>query len=123
VSLFSGVPFGPGDSRVVAVDPKTGAQTPFISGLKTAIETLPVRDGADTDWLVLQHASVGLFFGSAGSLLRFETPDSAPTVIVGGPAEQPFCLTRPTSMTLDEKTDTLYVTEYGGRVVSIPIVP
>jgi hypothetical protein len=123
VSLFTGVPFGPGDSRVVAVDPKTGAQTPFITGLKTAIETLPIRDGADTDWLVLQHASEGLFFGSGGSLLRFETPSSAPTVIVGGPAEPPFCLTRPTSMTLYQKTGTLYVTELGGRIVAIPIGP
>lgn len=123
VSLFTGVPFGPGDSRVVAVDPKTGAQTPFIAGLKTAIETLPIRDGADTDWLVLQHASAGLFFGSPGTLLRFETPDDAPTVIAGGTVDSTFCLTRPTQMTLDEKTDTLYVTEYGGRVVAIPIAP
>lgn len=123
VSLFTGVPFGPGASRVVAVDPKTGAQTPVITGLKTAIETLPIRDRADTDWLVLQHASEGLFFGSGGSLLRFETPASAPTVVAGGPAEAPFCLTRPTSMTLDEKTGTLYVTELGGRIVAIPIEP
>jgi hypothetical protein len=44
-------------------------------------------------------------------------------VIVGGPAEPPFCLTQPTSMTLDEKTGTLYVTELNGRLVAIPIGP
>jgi hypothetical protein len=44
-------------------------------------------------------------------------------VIVGGPAEPPFCLTQPTSMTLDEKTGTLYVTELGGRILAIPIAP
>jgi hypothetical protein len=123
VSLFSGVPFGPGQSRVVAVDPKTGDQTPFITGLKTAIETLPIRDGSDTDWLVLQHASEGLFFGSSGSVLRFETPDGAPTVIAGGTVDGGFCLTRPSSMTFDEKTGTLYVVELGGRLVEIPIAP
>lgn len=123
VTLFTGVPFGPGASRVVAVDPKTGAQTAVITGLKTAIDLLPIRDGADADWLVLQHASEGLFFGSPGSLLRFETPDGAPTVVAGGTVDSTFCLTRPTSMTLDEKTGTLYVTEYGGRIVAIPIAP
>jgi hypothetical protein len=34
-----------------------------------------------------------------------------------------FCLTRPSSMTLDEKTGTLYVTELNGRLVAIPIGP
>jgi hypothetical protein len=56
-------------------------------------------------------------------LLRFEPPTDAPTVIAN-------CLTRPTSMTLDEKTDTLYITELGplppggpGRVISVAIAP
>ncbi|HEV8609766.1 MAG TPA: ScyD/ScyE family protein [Thermoanaerobaculia bacterium] len=123
VTLFRGAPFPPGTSQVQAIDPDTGGQTPFITGLKTAIDVLPIRDGDDTDWLVLQHASVGPFFGSAGSLLRFETPDGAPTVIAGGPATAPFCLTRPTSMTFDEKTGTLYVTELGGRILAIPVAP
>ena len=123
VTLFRGAPFPPGTSQVQAVDPVTGAQAPFITGLKTAIDVLPIRDGDDTDWLVLQHASVGAFFGSAGSLLRFETPGSVPTVIAGGPATAPFCLTRPTSMALDEKTGTLYVTELGGRILAIPVAP
>ena len=121
VTLFRGAPFPPGESDVEQVDPRTGSHSSFIGGLKTAIDVLPIRDGADTDWLVLQHASVGPFFGSAGTLLRFETPDGTPTVIAGGPDIAPFCLTRPTSMTLDEKTGTLYVTELGGRIVTIPI--
>ena len=45
-----------------------------------------------------------------------DPPQSAPTVLAG-------CLITPTSMTLDEKTDTLYITELAtGRVVSVPIV-
>jgi hypothetical protein len=99
-------------SQVQAIDPVTGAQTPFIVGLKTAIDVLPIKDGDDVDYLVLQHASTGLFFGGPGLVLRFETPSDQPTIVAN-------CLTRPTSMVLDEKTGTLYVTEFGGRLVSI----
>ena len=117
VTLFRGVPFAPGTSVVEQVDPLTGDQAPFITGLKTAIDVLPIRQGGDTDYLVLQHASVGPFFGSPGLLLRFETPSDAPAVIAN-------CLNRPTSMTLDEKTGTLYVSELvTGRIVAIPIAP
>jgi hypothetical protein len=114
VALFKGVPFPPGVSQIQAVDPVTGAQTPFITGRKTAIDTLSIKDGDDTDYLVLQHASVGLFFGGPGLVLRFETPGDAPILVAN-------CLTRPSSMTLDQKSSTLYVTELGGRVVAIPI--
>ena len=116
VNLFSGVPFAPGFSRVQAVDPVTGVQTTFIGGRKTAIDVLSLEDGDDTDYVVLQHASVGLFFGSPGVLLRFETPADSPTTIAN-------CLTRPTSMVLDEKTGTFYVSEFGGRVVGLPLAP
>lgn len=116
VNLFRGVPFPPGVSQVVAVDPLTGVQTPFITGRKTAIDVLPIGDDEDTDYLVLQHASTGFFFGSPGQVLRFETPTDPPTVVNS-------CLTRPTSMTLDKKTNLLYVTETSGRVVAIALTP
>jgi hypothetical protein len=115
VTLFRGVPFPPVVSQVVAVDPVTGAQAPFITGRKTAVDVLPIKDGDDTDYLVLQHASAGFFFFSPGQVLRFETPTDAPTLVAG-------CFTRPTSMVLDEKTDTLYVAEVGGRVVAISLL-
>jgi hypothetical protein len=101
VTLFRGVPFAPGTSVVEQIDPLTGEHAPLISGLKTAIDVLPITEEGDTDYLVLQHASVGPFFGSPGILLRFETPESSPTVLAN-------CLSRPTSMALDEKTGTLY---------------
>ena len=70
----------------------------------------------DTDHLVLQF-STDMLADDPGSLLRFETPTSAPSVVAD-------CLITPTSMTLDEKTDTLYITELAtGRVVSIHIAP
>ncbi|HEU5251127.1 MAG TPA: ScyD/ScyE family protein [Thermoanaerobaculia bacterium] len=117
VALFRGAPFPPGESDIEQVDPVTGSHSSFIGGLKTAVDVIPIREGGDTDWLVLQHASAGPFFGSPGSLLRFETPDDVPTVVVD-------CLSRPSSMTIDEKTGTLFITEpFEGRIVTVPVAP
>lgn len=125
VTLFRGFPFPP-VSTVEQIDPSTGIATTLIGGRKTAIDVLPITTDGDTDYLVLQHASApGPFgiLGGPGLLLRFETPTAPPTVIAS-------CLTRPTSMTLDKKSGTLYITELGplppggpGRVVSIAIAP
>ena len=62
------------------------------------------------------YVTDGLFFGGPGLLLRFQTPGVSPSALAD-------CLTRPTSMALDEKTNTLYVTELAGRVVAIPVTP
>ena len=121
VSLFKGVPFPVGVSQIQAVDPISGAQAPFIVGRKTAIDVLSLKDGDDTDYLVLQHASLGLFFSGPGQVLRFETPAGAPTLVSDCSSPSFVPLTRPSSMVLDEKTSTLYATEFGGRVVGIPI--
>ena len=114
VTLFRGFPFPAGSSVVEQIDPSTGAHSVLISGLSSAIDVLPITSKGDTDYLVLQF-STNMLGGGLGSLLRFETPTSTPTVLAG-------CLITPTSMTLDEKTDTLYITELAtGRVVSVPI--
>lgn len=112
VTLFRGVPFPPGTSTVQEIDPATATQSALISGRKSAIDVLPLSDSDDLDYLVLQHASVGPFFGSPGLVLHFETPADPPTVITN-------CLIRPTTMTLNRKTGKLYVTEYGGRLVAV----
>lgn len=114
VTLFRGFPFPAGSSVVEQVDPSTGAHSVLISGLSSAIDVLPITNKGDTDYLVLQF-STNMLGGGPGSLLRFETPGSTPTVLAG-------CLITPTSMTLDEKTNTLYITELAtGRIVSVPI--
>lgn len=112
VTLFTGVPFPPGQSRVVQADPLAGSHSTFISGLKTAIDIAPIKEGSATHYLVLQHASAGPFFGSPGLLLHFETPAGPPTTVSN-------CLTRPTSMVVDEKTGLTYVTEVAGRIIEI----
>ena len=114
VTLFRGFPFPPGVSTVEQVDPLTGSDTALITGLTTAIDVLPIGAGDSTNYLVLQLASIGPFIGGPGLVLRFETPAGPPTVVAN-------CLTGQTTMTLDKKTGTLYVSELGGRVVAIPI--
>ena len=116
VTLFRGAPFPPGVSTVQKVDPAANNTSTFIGGLKTAIDVIPVSTEGSTEWLVLQHTSTGLFFGSPGQLLRFDSPAGPPTLIAD-------CLTLPTSMVLDRMTGTVYISEFGGRVVTIPTAP
>ncbi|MGI8838748.1 MAG: ScyD/ScyE family protein [Pyrinomonadaceae bacterium] len=116
VTLFRGFPFPAGTSVVEQVDPQTGAHAPFISGLRTAIDVVPLREGSETHYLVLLHSSAGGAplppFFNPGHLLHFETP-AGPSTIVSS------CLTRPTSMVVDEKTGLTYVTEVAGRIIEI----
>lgn len=115
VTLFRGFPFPPNISVVERVDPVTGNHSPFITGLRTAIDVIPTREGSETHYLVLQHTSgVNILppFTGPGVVLHFPTPAGPPTVVTN-------CLRRPTSMTFDEKTGLLYVTEYGGRIVEV----
>lgn len=112
VTLFRGFPFPPGVSVVEQIDPLTGMHSPLITGLRTAIDVLPLEG----HYLVLQHTSgttiLPPFITAPGVVLDFATPAGPPTVVTN-------CLTRPTSMTFDEKTGLLYVTELGGRVVEV----
>jgi hypothetical protein len=114
VTLFRGVPFPPGTSTVQEIDPVAATQFELISGRKTAIDVLPLTEDGNLDYLVLQHASAGPFFGGPGLVLRFDNPADAPSVVTN-------CLVRPTSMTLNKTRSTLYVTEYGGRLVTVSL--
>jgi hypothetical protein len=116
VTLFRGVPFPPGSSTVVRIDPSTGQQAPLISGLKTAIGVFTTRERGDVSFLVLQHSSgAAPFFPGPGLVLQFDAPGGAPTVLAD-------CLARPTSMTLDAKQGRLYVAELvSGRLVALQL--
>ena len=102
------------------VDPATGTFGVFITGRRTAVDVLPVMHGDNTDFLVLQHSSSQSMplppFALAGQVLRFDIPTDPPTIVAS-------CLTRSTSMTLDEKAGILYVSELAGRIVKIAIAP
>lgn len=107
VALFSGAPFLPGLSKIVAVDPVSGDQIDFITGLRTAIDVRPVRHGNDVDYLVLENnfAPAPPFPPTGAAIRFFETPDGAGTPVGGCPMD------RPTSISLDDKSGVLYVTE------------
>jgi hypothetical protein len=118
VSLLSGGPFLPGVSRIKTVDPVTGDQSDFITGLRTAIDVLPVREHRDIDYLVLENnfAPAPPFPPTGAGVKLFETPGSSGTLVSG------CMLDRPTSMSLDRKSGTLYVTELlQGTVVKVPL--
>ena len=118
VSLLSGGPFIPGLSRVKSVDPVTGAQADFLTGLRTSIDVLPVVGGGDTDYLTLQNnfAPAPPFPPTGASVRRFEEPGSSSVVVNG------CTLYRPTSMSIEPKTGALYATELlRGTVVKVPL--
>ena len=114
VTLFRGFPFPPGTSVVEQIDPATGNHVPIITGLKTATDVLPhTDDGETTDYFVLQHAS-GPVLSGPGLLMRLQASGGPPILITN-------CLNRPTSMTRDERSGALFITEIlNGRVVVIP---
>ena len=91
-----------------------GRQTPFVTGLKTAIGVLQIdsdNDGADgrhedrdedddAEYLVLQNASTGPFFNGPGLVLGVAETDRPPTVLAN-------CLTRPTAIDAGPTTHAL----------------
>jgi hypothetical protein len=112
VTLLRGFPFLAGNSAVVKVDPSTGAITPFISGLTSAIDVLPVKTKGATNFLTLE-ISLDLQNGAPGRLQRFATPAGPGTVISN-------CLIGPSNMVRDEKTGTLYITSiFTGRIIQL----
>jgi hypothetical protein len=113
VSLLSGGPFIPGLSRVKAVDPVTGDQADFLTGLRTAIDVQPISSGG---YLVLENnfAPAPPFPPSGATVRLFEDAGASSTVVNG------CTLYRPTSLSIDPKTGVHYATELlRGTVVRV----
>ena len=102
VTLLSGAPFVGGQSRVISVDPATGAQTLFIALLSSAIDVdyVPVPSSRPI-FYVLQYSN-SLSTGGPGQLLRYDT--TVGKVYVDN-------LKGPSSMAIDAATGTVYVAE------------
>lgn len=113
VTLFRGAPFPTATSSVEQIDPTTGSDTSFITGLTSAIDILRITETDEINYLVLEFSNAGPFFSGPGEVLGYHGRSASPVSVAN-------CLTNPTSMTLDRKNGRLYVSEAGGRIVAIP---
>ena len=115
VTLLSGFPFPPCVAQVRIVDPHTGDNQTFITGLTSAIDVLPVKTpGGGNEFLTLEF-STNQLAQAQGRLQLFTSPGGPPVVIAN-------CLITPTSMALDPKTGSLFVTEiFTGRIVEVAV--
>ena len=109
VTLLSGFPFPIGQAQARVVDIDTGTSAPFIVGLTSAIDVLPVSKGG---FLTLEY-SADMLAGLPGRLRSFTTPAASPVVITSA-------LITPTSMARDANTGVIFVTEIStGRIIKV----
>lgn len=115
VTFLTGFPFPPGAARVVTVDPATGSYSPFITGLSSAIDVLPVKTRGGGEQFLTLEFSTNQLAGAPGRIQLFASPTAAPVVVSN-------CLVTPTSMALDEKSGDLFVTEIAtGNVIRLAV--
>lgn len=108
-------PLGAGLAEVRLVDPQTGSDVPFITGLTSAIDVLPVQTVGNPDYFyVLQF---GVFIPGMmpvpARLLRFDAPATPPvsSFVLGGAV---------VNMTRDPLTGDLYMTRtFGGTIIRV----
>jgi hypothetical protein len=103
VTLLTGFPFPPGGAKVVVVDPKTGNQTPLITGLWSAIDVMPVKIKGKASLLTLEF-STNMLAGDPGRLRLYSTPTAGPVTLAN-------CLITPTSMAQDKASGQVYFVE------------
>jgi hypothetical protein len=111
VSLLTGFPFNPGESRVMLIDEKLNA-TPFITGLNSAVDVYVQETGGPRPiFYVLEFSqNQGATPPLPGRLLRYDT---ATPVVVSDK------LTTPVSMVVDEIANTVYVLQLTGQILQI----
>ncbi|MGA9994407.1 MAG: ScyD/ScyE family protein [Pyrinomonadaceae bacterium] len=113
VTLFRGFPFPPGKAEVRRVDPGTGNNDLFISGLSSAIDVLPASIRGDGDAFLSLEFSANQLQGAPGRLQMWPTNTGTPIVIA-------TCLITPTSMVRDPLTGDIFITQLGpGTIVRV----
>jgi hypothetical protein len=113
VTLLSGFPFPVGGAQVRTVDPSAGTDAPFITGLTSAIDVLPVRVSRSATAFLTLEFSADMLGPLPGRLRYFSSPTATPSVVAD-------CLITPTSMARDGRTGKVYVTEIStGRVMKV----
>ena len=107
VPLLTGFPFVPGLAEIRSVSLKNGSDEQFIGGLTSAIDVLKVDGGG---FYTLEF-STNMLAGAPGRLRYYATPDAAPVNVLSN-------LITPTSMTRDEDTGTIYITNIGPGTIT-----
>jgi hypothetical protein len=119
VSLLSGVPFVPGASRIVELNPATGTYTNIIPNQTSAIDVAfqPISDGS-TQFYVLEYSltlAAELAGGAPGpgQLVMYSTKGTSSVLAK--------TLTSPSSMALNTTTGNLYITDLSeGTILVVP---
>jgi hypothetical protein len=115
VPFLVGFPFPPGAADVRKVRLVNGATEPFISGLTSAIDVLPVEVAKDEFQFFTLEFSANMLMGAQGRLSHFSNPSGPPVVLVNN-------LVSPTSLARDPATGDLFVTEiFPGRITRVRI--
>ena len=110
VSLLRGFPFPPGKAEVRKVDPAASTNDSFITGLSSAIDSLPLSIRGDGDVFLSLEFSTNMQQGAPGRLQLWPTNTASPIVIA-------TCLITPTSMVRDPLTGDILITELGPGII------
>jgi hypothetical protein len=114
VSLLTGFPFPPGNSRVMIVDPAAGTSQQFMFDLNSATDVLwRPRPNARPQFFVLEFSTnQSATPAPPGRLLRFDTENAT---VAAAP------LITPVSMAFDEATQDLFILELRGQILRLRI--
>lgn len=112
VPLLTGFPFIPQSAEIRSINLTTGTDSPFIGGLTSAIDVLPVAACGFCHPIYTLEFSTNMLMGAPGRLQRFDSP-TTPTVIAGN-------LISPTSMALHSPSGDIFITEiFTGRIIRV----
>lgn len=114
VTLLSGGPFFlPGYSTVQRVDPDSGAISPAVSGLSSAIDVTPLAEIGGGDGFLTLEFDLNFPAPGPGRLQFFPAGGGSPVVLLDA-------LTTPSSMIYDSRGDRLVISELAtGRLVTL----
>ena len=122
VPLLTGFPFVPGLAEVRRVSLKDASDEQFIGGLTSAMDILKAGDddeklapGDGSSFYTLEF-STNMLMGAPGRLRYYATPDATPVNLLSN-------LITPTSMTRDEETGNIYITNIGPGIVTKVVFP
>ncbi|MEM9597146.1 MAG: hypothetical protein AAGD06_22930 [Acidobacteriota bacterium] len=100
--------FAPGASSVQMLDIESGTLTPVIQGLQNVLDAVKIGGRHNTEYLVVQL--------TLNNLLYFSDPTAEAVELIGG-----SLLFFPTGVVFDESTREAFVSELGGKIVSVPV--